>query len=66
MCEYIDGTYYGSEGTAVDQNTYNNQCGEEVVVPSTGSNASALAIILGTIMTLAGASLIAYRRKTLV
>ncbi len=66
VCEYIDGTYYGSEGTAVDQNTYNNQCGEEVVVPSTGSNASALAIILGTIMTLAGASLIAYRRKTLV
>ena len=65
VCEFTDDKYFGLDGKEVDKSTYDKQCGQEVIVPNTASNVSALGIILGIIMMLSGVSVIAYRNNKL-
>lgn len=63
VCEIVDDQYYGANGTIVDENTFNSECGDEVIVPNTSSNVSPLAIVMGLLMVVSGAGLIAYKSK---
>ena len=65
VCEFTDDKFYGLDGKEVDKSTFDKECGQEVIVPSTGADVSSLAIILGVIMILSGASVIAYRNNKL-
>ena len=63
VCEIVDDTYYGPEGTIVDKETFDRECGEEIIVPSTSANASTVAIVIGIMLVGAGAGLVIYRTR---
>lgn len=65
ICKVVDNKYYGKDGKEVDKNTYDKECGEtqEVIVPNTGANASALAIGAGLLTIGSGAGIMIYRRR---
>ncbi len=65
-CVIIDDKYYGKDGNVVDEATFNSECGQEVVVPNTSSNVSPLAIALGMLTILGGASIVICRGRKLI
>ena len=65
VCGVRDGKYYGLNATEVSLDEYRRQCepSTTVVVPSTGSNASALPYAIGSLLIVGGVGSIAVTKK---
>lgn len=63
ICEFTDNKYYGKNGTVVDKETYDKECGQEVVVPNTSANIILWTVALGVLAIIAGIGTILYRSK---
>ena len=65
VCGIRDGRYYGKDATEVSREEYKEQCEPAVItdVPSTGTNTSAIPMVLGSLLVIGGIGSITYNKK---
>ena len=64
ICKFENGKYYGMNGTEVTKSVYESECvPSEIIVPPTGSNSSAVPVVLGSILVVAGLGSIKLSKK---